>query len=177
MSITLQPGAAAPSGEGCCAEVRAHDRVMHYRRSGKGPYLIALADPASDALVSAHLEALSGSFRVIVPQLPRDSADDGTLARWLGEFMEGLGLPEVTLLAAGNSCVPAVEAALSCDAVRRLVLLSGRHGAAESLDGRLEPAASMRVVPVTIVRGQVEPAELARRLAWRRGLPGDGGNA
>src|SRR6059058_4165774 len=92
------------------SEVRAHDHVMRYRRSGVGPAVLLLhPGEESGALWPELLHVLSSSFRVIVPDLP-DDADD--TAAWLADFLEGLGFARVAVLAADGFCLPALELAL-----------------------------------------------------------------
>ena len=65
-----------------------------YRRWGSGRTVLLLGIP----------EALAGSlgdtFRVILPELPRELADSEA-AQWLGDLCEGLGITAAVLVTAG----------------------------------------------------------------------------
>lgn len=94
------------------AEVRAHGRVMRYRRLGAGPPLVLLG-PGEGA------DAWATQFRVIVPELPGPEED---LGAWLTAFLEGLGTPGVTVVAAEPFYAAARELALADpDRVREVV--------------------------------------------------------
>lgn len=77
------------------AEVRAGDRVTRYLRAGAGRVVLLLRPaPVAAAWASAAAE-LAARCRVIVPDIPE--APD--LTAWLGDFLDGLGLDRVTVLA------------------------------------------------------------------------------
>lgn len=93
---------------GASAEVRTEGRVIRYRRSGAGPPVLLLAAPADrDALWDALAGGLGG-FRRIEPELPDPDADP---LAWLDAFLEALGTPRLTVLAAGAYCACVVELA------------------------------------------------------------------
>lgn len=78
------------------AEVRAHDRVMRYRRSGVGRAVLVLRSPEDpEPLWPELLEALGAGYRLIVPDPPPGDAD---VAGWLAGFLEGLGASNVRIL-------------------------------------------------------------------------------
>ncbi|HVJ30385.1 MAG TPA: hypothetical protein VNA66_08785, partial [Gammaproteobacteria bacterium] len=80
------------------AEVRAHDQVMRYRRSGAGRALLLLRSAErADSLWPELLEALASHFRLIVPDVP---AHAGSAADWLVDFLEGIGMPGMGIVAA-----------------------------------------------------------------------------
>src|SRR3954454_17703336 len=100
-------GTTARTGEHW-AEVRAHDQVMRYRRSGAGRALLLLrTTDRSDFLWPELLDALASHFRLIVPELPEGT--DG--APWLTDFLEGIGMPRMGILAAEELCLPAIALA------------------------------------------------------------------
>lgn len=110
--------AAAPD---TTAEVRAHERVVRYRRSGAtGPTLVLVAaDPGTD-LWPDFSRLLAERYRVINPDLP-DPAD---AAKALRGLLEGLGCMAVPLIAAGRYCDAALELALERhESVGRLLLV------------------------------------------------------
>jgi hypothetical protein len=138
------------------AEVRAHDQVMRYHRSGAGRPLVVLRGSA-DALwpeLDAHLVT---RFRVVTPVL---SADCGDLAAWVGGFLEGVGLDRVTLLAAEPCCLAALELAL-LDAYRveRLVLVPSGTAGETGLGGTLDTAMAGANVPLLLVRRGLAAAD------------------
>ena len=139
------------------SEVRAHDHVMRYRRSGVGPAVLLLhPGEASGALWPELLHVLSASFRVILPDLPEDDSD---AAAWLADLLEGLGFTRVAVLAADGFCLPALELALlDADQVSRLVLVPDGCAGETGLDGALATPSRGADIPILVVR---------------RGLPAD----
>lgn len=81
------------------AVILANGIATPYWRCGSGPVVLALGAPDAAAL------ALSEWFRVIVPEVPSDFSDVGTV-RWLGGVYEGLGMAEAAIVA-----VPALREA------------------------------------------------------------------
>lgn len=75
---------------------------MRYRRLGAGPPLVVLG-PVDD------LDGYAARFRVIVPEMPEPGED---LQAWLAAFLEGLGTPGVSIVAAGPFHAAARELAL-----------------------------------------------------------------
>lgn len=119
------------------AEVRVHDRVMRYRRSGAGQAVLLLYDGDPDALWPSLMESLATRFRLIVPEPPAPNDDRASTLEWLGDFLEGLGTSSVALLAAEPFCTDALELTLDgAEQVSRLVLIVRDAGDA-ALPGRL----------------------------------------
>src|SRR3954454_14845275 len=88
---------------GTLAEVRAHDQVMRYHRSGVGRPLVLLRSAAvPDALWPELEEQRVARFRVFAPERPPDCAD---VAAWVKDFLEGVGLDRVTVVAADPCCL------------------------------------------------------------------------
>jgi hypothetical protein len=112
---------------GPCAEVRVGEHVTRYVRRGSGPSVVLLgADTDANPLWSPLLESVAATHRVIIPQLPPDGVDQST---WLREFIEGLGLSAVVLIAGSALCEAALDLAAVDDfTVRKLVLLPGDAG-------------------------------------------------
>ncbi len=77
------------------AEVRAGDRVTRYLRAGAGRVVLLLRPAPAAAEWAAAAAELAARCRVIVPDDPE--APDFTA--WLGDFLDGLGLDEVIVLA------------------------------------------------------------------------------
>src|SRR5687768_13803388 len=99
------------------AEVRAHDRVVRYRREGTSgpPVLLVVADSTSD----------------LWPEAPDDAAQS------LRCLLEGLGCAGVPMIAAGRYCNTALELALERnEAVGRVLLVPEATEADETTDDR-----------------------------------------
>jgi pimeloyl-ACP methyl ester carboxylesterase len=140
------------------AEVRAHDQVMRYRRAGAGrPVVVLRAAPGAVPLWPELDESLEGAFRVITPEVPATGAD---VARWLGGFLEGVGLERAALVATDGFCLPALELALlNGDQVERLVLVPAGHAGDTGLDGTLATSLAGVAVPLLVVRRGLPSAE------------------
>jgi hypothetical protein len=138
------------------AEVRAHDQVMRYRRAGAGRPVVVLRG-APDALWPELESDLAARFRVLTPELSDDGGDTTARAR---DFLEGVGLDRVTLLAAEPFCVAALELVLldACQ-VERLVLVPAGAPGETGLDGTLSTALAGVGVPLLVVRRGLAPAE------------------
>jgi hypothetical protein len=145
------------------AEVRARGRVMRYRRSGAGAASVLVCAGASDGLWPELLDALSVHARVIIPELPVD----GQIACWLADFLEGLGLCEVSVVAADPYCMAALELALlGADQVTRLLLVPVSGTAEADIEGTLATAAATSAVPLLLIRRE-QPLEVALPLVLR----------
>ena len=133
------------------AEVRAHDQVMRYRRAGAGRPIIVLrgADDAEALWPELDAELVSG-FRVVTPELPADCED---VAAWVADFLEGVGLSRVVVLAAEPCCLSALELALlASDQVERLILVPAGAAGDSGLDGTLATTLAGVSVPLIVVR-------------------------
>ena len=130
------------------AEVRAHDQVMRYRRAGAGRPLVVIRG-RPDALWPELESDLAARFRVLTPEL----SDDGDVAARARDFLEGVGLDRVALLAAEPFCVSALELVLldACQ-VERLVLVPSGAAAETGLDGTLATTLAGVTVPLLVVR-------------------------
>jgi pimeloyl-ACP methyl ester carboxylesterase len=140
------------------AEVRAHDQVMRYHRAGVGRPLVLLrtaADP--DSLWPELEEQLVTRFRVLTPDLPPDCED---VAGWMKDFLEGVGLDRVVVVAADPCCLSALELALlGAQQIERLVLVPGGLTGETGLDGTLATAYAGMSVPLLVVRRGLSAAE------------------
>lgn len=133
------------------AEVRANDRVMRYRRAGRGRAIIVLYSPSDGRPIWPELvDALGAGFRLILPEPPDCDAD---IAEWLADFLEGLGMSNIGIVAADRFCVPTLELTLlGVDQVARIVLVPNGRGGETGLGGALEAATGQAVVPLLVVR-------------------------
>lgn len=133
------------------AEVRAHDQVMRYRRAGSGRPLVVLRGADDDDALWPGLDAeLASRFRVFTPELPVRCDD---LAAYGTDFLEGVGLDRVVVLAAGSCCLAALELALlDARQVERLVLVPAGATEETGLDGTLATTLAGVSVPLLVVR-------------------------
>lgn len=140
------------------AEVRAHDQVMRYRRAGAGRPVVVLRGAGEHDALWPELDAeLSSHFRVFTPEL---SAACDDVAALVADFLEGLGLDRVVVLAAGSCCVSALELVL-LDACRfeRLVLVPAGAAGETGLDGTLATTFTGVSVPLLVVRRGLAAAD------------------
>jgi len=154
--MLMQSSSTHPAGT--LAEVRAHDQVMRYHRAGAGRPLVLLRAAAAPDALWPELEAqLIGRFRVFTPELPPDCDD---VAAWVKDFLEGVGLDRVRLIAADPCCLSALELTLlGADQIERLVLVPGGQAGETGLDGTLATAFAGVSVPLLVVRRGVPAAE------------------
>jgi hypothetical protein len=145
------------------AEVRAHDQVIRYRRLGAGRAVLLVLSSAgeSDPFWPQLLEALSDGRRVIVPEPPTADTEVGC---WLGDFLEGLGMSNVSIVAADRFCIPALELTfLGLDQIARVMLvLSGREARGAGR-GSLEAATREAAIPILVLHRD-QPVEDILRL-------------
>jgi pimeloyl-ACP methyl ester carboxylesterase len=139
------------------AEVRAHDQVMRYHRAGTGRPLVVLRGAGDVEALWPELDAeLVSRFRVVTPLLPADCED---VAAWVADFLEGLGLDRVVVLAAESCCLSALELALfDASLVERLVLVPAGAVSETGLDGTLATTLAGVSVPLIVVRRGLAPA-------------------
>jgi hypothetical protein len=147
------------------AEVRARGQVMRYRRAGAGAVVLVLcAAGAVDAVWPELLDLLPQHARLVVPELP---AGIESVAGWLSDFIEGLGLVNASVLAAGACCLPALELAfLAADQVSRLLLVAAGRSGEAGLEGALATASMQPTMPLLLL-GREQPAAAALPLALR----------
>ncbi len=140
------------------AEVRANVQVMRYHRAGAGRRLVLLRAASDRDSIWPELDAhLVATFRVFTPDLPPDCGD---VAAWMKDFLEGIGLDRVQLIAAEPCCLAALELALlSPEQIERLVLLPGGLASETGLDGTLATTLAGVSVPLLVVRRGLSAAE------------------
>ncbi len=139
------------------AEVRAHDQVMRYRRSGTGrPVLVHHSPEGPDSLWPELLTTLGNGYRLIVPEPP---APDVDVTAWLTSFLEGLGTTSVRIVAADRFCIPALELALlEAVGITRMVLVATGPVAPDAPRGFLRSAIGRASASILVVR-RGQPAE------------------
>ena len=140
------------------AEVRSHDRVTRYRRSGSGPAVLLLqASDEAGALWPELVRELEDHHRVVIPEAPPAGID---VAHWLADFLEGLGLASVAVLAAGEFCIPVLELALlGADGVTSVVLVPDGDAAETGLEGTLATTIRHESVALLVARRGLPASE------------------
>lgn len=133
------------------AEVRSGDRVTRYRRSGAGPAVLVLQPgDGPGALWPELLHELEDSHRLILPERPAAGID---LTHWLADFLEGLGMSPVAVVAADEFCIPVLELALlGADQVTRVVLVPDGRTGETGLEGTLATTIRDEAVALLVVR-------------------------
>ena len=133
------------------AEVRAHDTVMRYRRSGAGRSILVLRSSDATSPWPELLDGLRRGYRLIDPEPPAGDAD---VAAWLGGFLEGLGTSTVRIVADDRFCIPVLELALrESDQITRMVLVAAGPSMPDAARGVLETAMGHAPVPLLVLRG------------------------
>lgn len=148
-----------------CAQVRTADHITRYTRVGSGrPVVVLDPIPGAATLWPELLDGLAQHHRVVVPEVPEVETRFTT---WLRGFVDGMGLPRMTLVATGDLCMPAMEfALLDPDRVERLVLVPEGRVEETGLAGILSPTMSSSDVSILVVRRE-HPSEEARRVIER----------
>ena len=132
------------------AEVRAHDRVVRYRRSGGGPAVLLLQPPSSAPLWPELLQLIGDGRRLIVPDPP---ANEMEAEAWLSALLEGLGVRSVSVVATEGFCIAALERALlSPEQVVGVILIYSGRGTESAVDGKLATPAQCAAVPLLMLR-------------------------
>jgi hypothetical protein len=160
VSDTLNlPAATAPSPNRW-AEVRVAEQVTRYVRRGVGHPVVVLRAGAGDAeLWPALVETMIAAHcRVILPEVPDAAAG---FASWIRGFLDGVGLPPITLIAVGHFCVPALELALlDAERLARLVLVPCGRAEETGLAGALSTTARAgSPLPILVVRRECPATE------------------
>ncbi len=153
------PIVATPNDAGGWAEVRAHDRVVRYLRSGAGPAVLLL-QPASSItpLWPEFLEMIAEGRRVIVPDPPTNEKE---AEEWLSALLEGLGVRNITVVATDGFCIAALERALlSPEQISRMVMVCSGRGSESAIDGKLAAPAQSAAIPFLVVRRDRSAAEI-----------------
>jgi hypothetical protein len=156
--MQMQSSSTYPAPPVSLAEVRAHDQVMRYHRAGVGRPLVLLRTAAApDALWPELEEQLVARFRVLTPELPPDCED---VAAWVKDFLEGVGLDRVVVVATDPCCLSALELTLlGAQQIERLALVPSGLAGETGLDGTLATTFQGVPVPLLVVRRGLSAAE------------------
>jgi pimeloyl-ACP methyl ester carboxylesterase len=159
MSDSLLPTVSPPFDRS--AEVRVNGHVTRYVRRGAGQPVVVLRGSDDDAgLWPGLVEAIAARCRVI---LPEGSGTGTGFVSWFRGFLDGIGLPPVTLVAVGDYCVPALELALlDTEGLTRIVLVPFGATGEAGLTGTLRAAAQAAGLPALVVRPEWPPTEALR---------------
>lgn len=151
--------AALSAGTDGVAEVRAHDQVVRYRRSGSGAAVLLLDTHAE--LWPEFPAALAQHFHLIVPDLPGDPAGAPGV---LSCLLDGLGRFDVSLVASGRWCDAAIALALGRNEfVGRVVLVPEPEGPWTDLPAAEQRADVAGTVPLFVIPRRVPVAEALDR--------------
>ena len=140
------------------AQVRVAERVTRYVRRGAGHPVLLLREQRDESpLWPALVDALAAHHRVILPETPEGGAG---WSAWVRGFIDGVGCLPVTLIAAGEFCLPALELALlDTDRLARLVLVPCGGADETGLTGALATRPRARALPVLVVRRESPAGE------------------
>jgi pimeloyl-ACP methyl ester carboxylesterase len=153
------------------AQVRTADHTTRYSRIGTGrPVLVLDAQGFAATLWLELIERLAQHHRVIVPEVP---VAEPRFSAWLRGFVEGMGLPPMTLVAAGDLCLRSLEyALLDPERIERLVLVPSGGGDETGLAGVLTPSVGAADIAILILRRDCAAAEAIPALErFLRGEP------
>jgi pimeloyl-ACP methyl ester carboxylesterase len=169
----MQMPSSSTHPAGTLAEVRAHDQVMRYHRTGAGRPVVLLRAASGPDSIWPELDAeLAARFRVFTPELPPDCED---VAAWVKGFLEGVGLDRVLLVAADPCCLSALELTLvGADQIERLVLVPAGAAGETGLDGTIAATFVGVSVPLLVVRRGLPATEalpLLRQFLKQDGQP------
>jgi hypothetical protein len=128
------------------AQVHARDQVVRYRRSGAGrPVLLLQTEPLWPEV---HELLLEPGVRLFVPDPPEPGAEVET---WLAALLDGLGMPNLVVIACDGFCIAALERALlEPDQVDRIILVCQGRGRESGVDGTL--TSRLAAVPLLVLR-------------------------
>lgn len=140
------------------AQVRSADYTTRYIRVGAGqPVVIVDATMDPGALWPELIGRLADRGRVILPEV---HGGHDRFTPWLRSFLDGMGLPPVTLIATGELCLAALEfALLEPERVRRLVLVPAGRAEETGLASVITPSVGVSSVSMLVVRRDCPPAD------------------
>ena len=140
------------------AQVRSADYTTRYIRVGAGqPVVIVDATMDSGALWPELIGRLADAGRVILPEV---QGGHDRFTAWLRSFLDGMGLPPVTLIATGDLCLSALEfALLEPERVRRLVLVPAGSAEETGLTSVITPTLGVSSVSMLVVRRDCASAD------------------
>jgi pimeloyl-ACP methyl ester carboxylesterase len=131
--------------------VRTADHVTRYARIGSGrPVLILDELPFATTFWPGLVDRLAEERRVILPEVP---STEPRFAAWLRGFIDGMGLPPMTVVATGDLCLPSIEfALLEPERLVNLVLVPAGAAEETGLSGVLTSTLSPAGVKMLVIR-------------------------
>jgi hypothetical protein len=140
------------------AQVRTADHITRYTRVGTGrPVLVLDERSAAETLWPGLIDRLALERRVLVPEVP---ADEPRFTAWLRGFIDGMGLPQLTLVAVSDLCVPSIEfTLLEPERIERLVLVPSGRVEETGLSGAISSTLGSADVEMLVVRRDFPSAE------------------
>ena len=153
------PIAAKPKDSEGWAEVRAHDRVVRYLRSGSGPAVVLLRPASSISPIWPELlQRIADGTRLIVPEPPENEEE---AEEWLSALFEGLGVRNLTVVATHGFCIAALERALlSPEQIARMIMICSGRGSEGAIDGKLAAPAQAAAVPFLVLHRDRPASEI-----------------
>jgi pimeloyl-ACP methyl ester carboxylesterase len=132
------------------AQVRSADYTTRYIRVGAGQPVLILDETMSPSSVWPELIGrLAEGRRVILPEVHGGHR----FVAWLRSFLDGMGLPPVTLIATGELCVPSLEfVLLEPERIERLVLVPAGGAEETGLATVMTPSLGVVSVSMLVVR-------------------------
>jgi hypothetical protein len=150
------------------AEVFAGDAVTAYVRIGRGRPVVMLrrtmaaSNASAGSFWDAVMEAVARRCRVVAPE---NAVGREGFSLWLTSFLDGLGIPRVSLVADGDVAVEAIAFGLSQnDRMERLVLVASDRTCALAIEGVLAEATRGQAVPLLVVGRDAPDDETADRI-------------
>jgi len=155
-ALTAARDAARPSDS--FAQVRSADYTTRYIRVGAGqPVVVVDAIMSSESFWPDLIGHLADGRRLIIPEV---QGGPDRFTPWLRSFLDGMGLPPVTLLATGELCLAALEfALLEPERVERLVLVPSGSAEETGLVSVMTPSVGAKSITMLIVRRDYPAAE------------------
>jgi hypothetical protein len=153
------PTVAKPQDLEGWAEVRAHDRVVRYRRSGAGPVVLLLQPAAAIAPIWPELlDVIAAGTRLVIPEPPMSDIE---VEDWLSALLEGSGMRNTTIVATEGFCIAALERTLlSPEQIARVIIVCSGRGSEGAVDGQLAAPAQAAGVPFLVLRRDRPVAEI-----------------
>ena len=143
------------------AQVCSADYTTRYIRVGVGePVVIVDATMNPGALWPELVSRLADGRRVILPEV---HGSGERFTSWLRSFLDGMGLPPVTLIATDELCLSGLEfALLEPERVRRLILVPAGKAEETGLTSVMTPSAGVSSVSMLVVRRDCAAADAIR---------------
>jgi pimeloyl-ACP methyl ester carboxylesterase len=140
------------------AQVRSADYTTRYVRLGAGqPVIIVDPTMSSNALWPDLIGKLAEGRRLILPEV---QGGQDRFSAWLRSFLDGMGLPPVTLVATGELCLASLEfALLEPDRIARLVLVPTGSAQETGLASVMTPSLGVKSVSMLVVRRDCPAAD------------------